>query len=119
MKKNLEKLHTINKAKSRIKILDFVIVICAIITILLIFSSTYVCRGKIYERITENGEESINQLIEINSKITFANMAFGIGENNESTNFVPVSKDIRFLFLYLAQVLAYGLVLFKLVIMQR
>ena len=111
MKKNLEKLHTINKAKSRIKILDFVIVICAIITILLIFSSTYVCRGKIYERITENGEESINQLIEI----TFANMAFGIGENNESTNFVPVSKDIRFLFLYLAQVLAYGLVLFKLV----
>ena len=52
MKKNLEKLHTINKAKSRIKILDFVIVICAIITILLIFSSTYVCRGKIYERIT-------------------------------------------------------------------
>ena len=106
MKKNLEKLHTINKAKSRIKILDFVIVICAIITILLIFSSTYVCRGKIYERITENGEES---------KITFANMAFGIGENNESTNFVPVSKDIRFLFLYLAQVLAYGLVLFKLV----
>lgn len=59
--------------------------------------------------------ESINQLIEINSKITFANMAFGIGENNESTNFVPVSKDIRFLFLYLAQVLAYGLVLFKLV----
>ena len=113
MKKNLEKLHTINKAKSRIKILDFVIVICAIITILLIFSSTYVCRGKIYERITENGEESINQLIEINSKITFANMAFGIGENNESTNFVPVSKDIRFLFLYLAQVLAYGL--FKLV----
>lgn len=115
MKKNLEKLHTINKAKSRINILDFVIVICAIITILLIFSSTYVCRGKIYERITENGEESINQLIEINSKITFANMAFGIGENNESTNFVPVSKDIRFLFLYLAQVLAYGLVLFKLV----
>lgn len=65
MKKNLEKLHTINKAKSRIKILDFVIVICAIITILLIFSSTYVCRGKIYERITENGEESINQLLKL------------------------------------------------------
>ena len=115
MKKNSEKLYKINKAKSRIKILDFVIIICAVITILLIFSSTYVCKGKIYERIIENGEESINQLIEINSKITFANMAFGIGENSESTNFVSVSKDIRFLFLYLAQIVAYGLVLFKLV----
>ena len=47
MKKNSEKLYKINKAKSRIKILDFVIIICAVITILLIFSSTYVCKGKI------------------------------------------------------------------------
>ena len=37
MKKNSEKLYKINKAKSRIKILDFVIIICAVITILLIF----------------------------------------------------------------------------------
>lgn len=115
MKKDLETLYKINKAKLRIKIFDVVIIAFAILTILLIFSSTYICNGKIYERTTTNGVESVNQLLSIDSKITFSNLAFGLGEDTEELELVPVSQDTRFLFLYLAQIIAYIFMLFKLI----
>lgn len=115
MKKDLETLYKINKAKLRIKIFDVVIIAFAILTILLIFSSTYICNGKIYERTTTNGVESVNQLLSIDSKITFSNLAFGLGEDTEELELVPVSHDTRFLFLYLAQIIAYIFMLFKLI----
>lgn len=117
-KEILELKKKINTAKTRLKIFYFVLVIFFIVTIFLLFSSTYICNGGAYERIVDKTmgieQYQYNQLFVINDKITFANLAFGLEKAN-SSNIVPVAKDTRFLFLYIGQIIAYVLLLFKFV----
>lgn len=117
-KEILELKKRIRTAKTRLKIFYFVLAIFFVVTIFLLFSSTYICNGAAYEKIVDRtmGTEQYqyNQLFVVNDRITFANLAFGLEKAN-SRNIVPVAKDTRFLFLYIGQIIAYALLLFKFV----
>ncbi len=117
MKNNFEIKQRLNKAKRHIKILYIALGIFFVITVFLLFGSTYICKGAAYEKIIDKTmgveQEKYNQLFEVDDKITFANLAFGI-ENSKNANIVPVERDIRFLLLYISQIFAYLVLLLKL-----
>lgn len=127
MKKNVKNMYVINKTKSKIKLLKIPVVIFCIITALLVFSSVFVCELNVYQRTTdEQGQTEVSIFVfdEYNEnyeydenantkKITFANMAFGIPVSEENQSFIPVEQDMRFLVLYLGQILAYLFVFIK------
>lgn len=114
--KELELKRKMNVAKTRLKIFYFILAVFFAITVFLLFSSAYICKGGVYEKIVDTtmGTEQYqyNQLFLVNDKITFVNLAFGL-ENKNGSNIVPVAKDSRFLFLYIGQLIAYGLLLLK------
>lgn len=127
MRKSVEKMYAINKAKSRIKLLNIPLVIFAILTVLLVFGSVFVCELNVYQRTTdEQGQTEVSIFIfdeydenydyddDANTKkITFANMAFGLPVSEKNQSFIPVEQDTRFLLLYIAQILAYLFVFIK------
>lgn len=127
MRKNVKNMYTINKTKSKIKLLKIPVVIFCIITALLVFSSVFVCELNVYQRTTdEQGQPQVSIFVfdEYNEnydydenantkKITFANMAFGIPVSEENQSFIPVEQDVRFLILYIVQILAYLFVFIK------
>lgn len=128
MRKNVEKLYAINKAKTKIKLLNIPLAIFVVLTALLVFGSIFICELNVYQRTTdEQGQTEINIFIfdeydenydyddDANTKkITFANMAFGLPVSEENQSFIPVEQDARFLILYIAQILAYLFVFMRL-----
>lgn len=117
-KERVELKRKINIAKTRLTIFYSILAVFFVVTVCLLFSSAYICSGGVYEKIIDKtmGVEQYqyNQLFLVNDRITFANLAFGL-ENEHSNNIVPVAKDIRFLFLYIGQIIAYALLLCKFV----
>lgn len=125
MKKSVEQMYSIKKMKTRIKILNIPVVFFAILTATLVFASIFVCELNIYQRTTdEQGQTEVSIFIfdeysenydydeDANTKkITFANMAFGLPVSEENQSIIPVEKDVRFLILYIAQIVAYLFVL--------
>lgn len=121
MKKNVENIYNIKKAKAKIKILTIAMYVFAALTILMVFSSLYFCEMKVYQRTKdEQGQEEIKLMIFGNydenyeydeddniKKITFANMAFGFNIDEENLGLIPVAQDAKFLLIFLAQVIAY------------
>lgn len=118
MKKNLETMRKINKAKRHLAIFYSVLAIFFVVTIFLLFSSIYICKGAVYDKKSGSAlgssGYSYSRLFEIDGKITFANLAFGF-ENSKDDSIVPVEKDVRLLLLYIAQIFVYLLLLLKLV----
>ncbi len=125
MRKSVERMYNINKMNFRIKLLTVAMCIFALITILMVFSSLYLCEMKIYQRTTdEQGQEEIKLMVfgdvtdqnEYNEednikKITFANMAFGLDIDEDNLAFIPVAQDVKFLLVFLSQIIAYLFVL--------
>ena len=127
MKENMKNKYVINKIKVKIKLLRIPVIIFCIITALLVFSAVFVCELNVYQRTTdEQGQTEVSIFVfdeydenydydeDANTKkITFANMAFGIPVSEENQSFIPVEKDVRFLILYIMQILAYLFVFIK------
>lgn len=127
MKKNMENKYLINKTKTKVKLLKIPVVIFCIITALLVFSSVFVCELNVYQRTTdEQGQTQVSIFVfdeydenydyddnANTKKITFANMAFGIPVSEKNQSFIPVEQDVRFLILYIGQILAYLFVFIK------
>lgn len=127
MRKNNENKYFINKTKTKIKLLKIPVVIFCIITALLVFSSVFVCEINVYQRTTdEQGQTQVSIFVfdeydenynydenANTKKITFANMAFGIPVSEDNQSFIPVEHDVRFLILYISQILAYLFVFIK------
>ena len=127
MRKNMENKYLINKTKTKVKLLKIPVVIFCIITALLVFSSVFVCELNVYQRTTdEQGQTQVSIFVfdeydenydyddnANTKKITFANMAFGIPVSEKNQSFIPVEQDVRFLILYIGQILAYLFVFIK------
>lgn len=123
----MENKYLINKTKTKVKLLKIPVVIFCIITALLVFSSVFVCELNVYQRTTdEQGQTQVSIFVfdeydenydyddnANTKKITFANMAFGIPVSEKNQSFIPVEQDVRFLILYIGQILAYLFVFIK------
>ena len=115
-KQNEQRLYNISRLKQMVKIFIAALCVFAGVTVLLIAANIYKCEGTIYER-TKNpstGETVEKQWQDLDAKITYLDFAFGLEHTEDDFDFVPVDQDIRFLFLYFSQLLAYALLLFQL-----
>ena len=110
-KQNEQRLYNINRLKQIVKILTGALIVFAGVTVLIICANLYKCEGTVYlYNENSSGVPEVKQWESLNAKITYLDFAIGLEHDDDS--FIPVSKDIRFLFLYFSQIIAYALLFF-------